>query len=80
MTFIPLNRKKMEAGALFIGLYDEIFVNGKQTYFDRNRLYAALGYQVNQQAGFQMGVLQQETNGGGKWYMQLAFTFNPDFR
>ena len=43
MAFIPLNKKQMEPGAVFIGLYDEIFVNGKADYFDRNRLYGALG-------------------------------------
>lgn len=80
MTFVPLNRKKMETGAIFIGLYDEIFINGKQNYFDRNRLYGAIGYQMNEETGFQIGVLQQETAVGGKWYLQFAVAFNPDFR
>lgn len=80
MAFIPLNKKTIEKGTVFIGLYDEIFMNTKQNYFDRNRLYGALGYQINKLTGVQAGVLHQETNNGGKWYLQFALTFNTDFR
>lgn len=80
MAFIPLNSKKVEVGTVFIGLYDEVFLNTQQTYFDRNRLYGALGYQINKHTGVQAGMLHQETNGGGKWYLQFALTFNTDFR
>ena len=80
MAFIPLNKKKIEKGTVFIGLYDEIFMNTQQTYFDRNRFYGALGYQINKLTGVQSGMLHQETNTGGKWYLQFALTFNTDFR
>ncbi len=80
MAFVPLNNKSIEKGTIFIGLYDEIFMNTQQTYFDRNRLYGALGYQLNKLTGVQAGMLHQETNTGGKWYLQLALTFNTDFR
>lgn len=80
MAFIPLNKNTIEKGTIFIGLYDEIFLNPKQTYFDRNRLYGALGYQINKLTGVQTGMLHQETNIGGKWYLQFALTFNTDFR
>jgi len=80
MAFVPLNKKIIEKGTVFVGLYDEIFMNTKQNYFDRNRLYGALGYQINQSTGAQIGMLHQETNAGGKWYLQFALTFNTDFR
>jgi len=80
MLFVPLNKPKIEKGALFIGLYDEVFVNGKQTFFDRNRLYGALGYQFHKTAGVQVGILHQQVNDFGKWYLQFALVFNPDFR
>ena len=80
MAFIPINKKKVEKGAIFIGLYDEIFINTKQTYFDRNRLYGAVGYQIKSNVGTQVGMLHQETNAGGKWYLQFALVFNTDFR
>ena len=80
MAFLPLNKPKIERGALFLGIYDEIFLNGKNTFYDRNRLYGALGYQVNQTTGFQIGLLHQHVEDFGKLYLQFAMVFNPDFR
>lgn len=79
MLFIPLNKPKIEKGSLYLGLYDEIFINTKDPFFDRNRLYGALGYQFNKTTGLQVGMMHQQTNDFGKWYMQFALFFNPDF-
>ncbi len=78
MLFIPLNSKQIEAGSFFLGLYDEIFVNGERVFFDRNRLYGALGYQFNRTSNIQVGLLHQQVNYFGKWYLQFALVFNPD--
>ncbi len=80
MLFIPLNKKAIEKGTLFLGIYDEIFINDKETIFDRNRLYGALGYQLRSNTGIQAGLLRQNVNGFGKTYLQVALVFNPDFR
>jgi hypothetical protein len=80
MVFVPLNRPKMEPGALFLGVYDEIFMNTEKTFFDRNRLYGAMGYQVNARMQLQVGVLHQRVNNFGKWHGQFALVFNPDLR
>lgn len=78
MLFIPLNKSKIEKGSLFLGLYDEIFLNTKETYFDRNRLYGALGYQFNKLTSLQVGLMHQQTNTLGKLYLQFALFFNTD--
>jgi len=80
MLFVPLNKPKIERGALFVGVYDEIFINTEREFFDRNRLYGALGYQFHETAGVQVGVLRQRVNDFGKTYLQFAIVFNPDFR
>ena len=80
MLFIPLNKPKIEKGTLFLGLYDEIFINTKEPYFDRNRLYGALGYQFNKSTSIQAGMMHQQLTDYGKWYLQFAFVFNPDLR
>lgn len=80
MAFIPLNKATLQAGTIFIGLYDEIFLNTRETFFDRNRLYGALGYQISNATGLQAGMLHQQVGNQGKWYLQLAVVFNPDFR
>lgn len=46
---IALNKPEIEPGTLLFSAYNEVFVNGERSdtrpFFDRNRLYAALGYQ-----------------------------------
>ncbi|MFY0627611.1 MAG: DUF2490 domain-containing protein [Reichenbachiella sp.] len=81
MLFLPLNKPKIEKGSLFLGVYNEIFINGESEYYDRNRLYSALGYQFNKSTSLQLGLLHQHVNNnGGKLYLQTALFFNPDFR
>ena len=80
MLFVPINKPIIEKGTLFIGLYDEVFINDKKTFFDRNRLYGAIGYQINQTTSFQFGMMRQQLNNLGKNYLQFALVFNPDFR
>ena len=80
MAFLPLNRPEIEEGAVFLGIYNEIFLNTKRTFFDRNRLYGALGYQVKDNLGVQVGLLRQRVNGFGKSHLQFAVIINTDFR
>ncbi len=80
MLFVPLNKPKIEKGSLFLGLYDEIFLNTKKDFFDRNRLYGALGYQHSKASSVQIGVLHQQLADSAKWYLQFALFLNIDFR
>ena len=80
MLFVPLNKPVIEKGTLFLGVYDEIFINTKESFFDRNRLYGALGYQINKDINIQTGMLHQQLSNSGKWYLQFAIFFNTDFR
>ena len=80
MVFVPLNKPTIEKGTLFLGIYDEIFLNTKNNFFDRNRLYGALGYQINKFTNVQAGMLHQQLTNFGKWYLQFAIFFNTDFR
>lgn len=80
MLFIPLNKPIIEKGTLFLGVYDEIFINTEEFFFDRNRLYAALGYQIKKNISVQAGMMHQQLNTSGKWYLQFAIFFNTDLR
>lgn len=80
MLFVPLNKPTIEKGTLFLGIYDEIFINTKESFFDRNRLYGALGYQINKNINVQTGMLHQQLSNYGKWYLQFAVFINTDFR
>lgn len=79
MLFVPLNKPVIEKGTVFLGLYDEVFVNGESPFFDRNRLYGAVGYQWNKISNVQVGMLNQQQEFVGKWYLQFAIFINPDF-
>jgi hypothetical protein len=80
MLFVPLNRPKIETGTMYLGFYDEIFINDKATFFDRNRLYGGLGYQHADNIHFQVGVLRQETQTASKTFLQFGLIFNTDLR
>ncbi|WP_026950246.1 DUF2490 domain-containing protein [Algoriphagus mannitolivorans] len=64
---VPLNSKDLaEKGSLYFQVYDELFINGQRTarvtqIFDRNRLYAGLGYRVAKGLAFQLGFMEQTT-------------------
>ena len=60
---IPLNKKKLDKNAIYFSTYNEIFVNTEKPLFDRNRIYAALGFVINKnfkvEAGFMSQILEQ---------------------
>ena len=77
---IPINNKEVKPKTLFVGLYNEVFINLANSPFDRNRLYGALGYQVNSSTNIQLGYLLQTVGTKSKQYLQLGLTINPNLR
>jgi len=73
---LPLNNKKMGPKTVFLAAYDEIFVNTEQTYFDRNRLYVAAGYQFSPNGNIQVGYMRQAVNAFSKNHLQVGLTWN----
>ena len=71
---IPIS--KNEESPLFISLYDEIFLNISDSPFDQNRLFAALGYQINKQMNFQLGYLRHRSGALDLNRLQLAVFLN----
>lgn len=87
---IPLTRRTLEDNTLFLGLYDEVFLNfgggTAKDILDQNRLYASLGWRFNGSFNIQAGYLNHyvfkpdgiraELN--HTW--QFAVFYNLDFR
>ena len=77
---IPLNKIKIEPKTLYLGFYNEVFINGQRKigngktvpFFDRNRLYAALGYVLKKGLKTQFGIMRQTSNIFGKNQFQLS--------
>ena len=75
----PFNKDNLQQGALYLSLYNELFVNLNRDignnrevdYFDRNRAYAALGYSVQDNLRLQFGYMWQESKNFGKGQYQL---------
>jgi hypothetical protein len=88
---VPLNRATLEPGAVFLTLYDEIFINFagplvQANLFDQNRASLSLGYQATEAVSVQAGYISQfiekpdglrfESNHG----LLVTLTYNPDLR
>jgi len=67
---------KNEESPLFISFYDEIFLNISDNPFDQNRLFAALGFQVNKQMNIQLGYLRHRAGSLDLNRLQLALFLN----
>ena len=81
---VPLNRPDLSPGAFYLALYNEIFINGERDigggaevdFYDRNRLYGALGYKLSNTGQIQLGYMQQHTNVVNKGQFQLSLHYN----
>lgn len=63
---IPLNNTELVKNTWYLSAYNEVFLNLKDTVFDRNRLYAGLGYTLNSTARFELGYMNQFFSAGGR--------------
>ena len=63
---IALNNPTLVAKTVYLVVYDEIFVNTKGNKFDRNRLYAGLGYKPTSALSIELGYMNQFFNTGGR--------------
>ena len=77
---IALNKVNMERNTIYLALYNELFMHGQRTigngntveFFDRNRLYCAVGYVIQDGLKVQLGVMNQTTDSWGKNQIQLS--------
>jgi len=77
---VPFNKPDLQPGAIYLALYNELFINGKRPIgdgrtvelFDRNRTYMALGYSLLDGLRVQLGAMKQTTDNFAKWQTQLS--------
>lgn len=78
---LPVNKTSLEKNAVYVALYNEIFINGETNIgdnrsvelFDRNRTYLGLGYVLKPSQRIQLGWMNQKTVLWGKGQLQLSF-------
>ncbi|MDT0687706.1 DUF2490 domain-containing protein [Autumnicola psychrophila] len=77
---VPLNQNNLSKNAIYLALYNEIFINGEREIgdgrnvelFDRNRFYSALGYAIKDNLRLQAGYMTQTTDAISKGQIQLS--------
>lgn len=77
---VPLNKTQIEKDALYLALYNELFINGESNIgnnrnvgvFDRNRFYGGFGYVLSQNLRMQFGFMNQSTENDGKNQLQVS--------
>ena len=81
---IPLNKTTLEKNAVYLALYNEIFINGQTDVgdgqsvqlFDRNRTYLGLGYGIAKSSRVQLGWMKQTTAAWDKGQLQVSLHQN----
>ncbi|MDU8886747.1 DUF2490 domain-containing protein [Yeosuana sp. MJ-SS3] len=77
--FLGLNVpfSKSESNKYYFSAYNEIFLNSKSSIFDRNRLYAGIGYKINNNLKLEAGYMNQffETTNRDQFNIITFFTF-----
>ncbi|MBP6755198.1 MAG: DUF2490 domain-containing protein, partial [Bacteroidia bacterium] len=67
----PLGNKNMARNATYFSAYNELFVNINETQFDRNRLYAGVGFSINESIRLETGYMIQTQKNRTKGQLQL---------
>ena len=81
---VPLNKTELEKDAVYLALYNELFINGQTDIgdgrttelFDRNRTYMGLGYVLSAKVRIQLGWMNQKTVNWGKGQLQFSLHHN----
>ncbi|MES2799972.1 MAG: DUF2490 domain-containing protein [Bacteroidota bacterium] len=73
---VALNHKSFLKNTLYFAAYNEIFINGKANYFDRNRLYLGLGFKFSDKIKVEVGSLNQLVTGGSRNQLNLICFVN----
>ena len=56
---IPLQKTESGGSKLYLSAYNEVFLNTKSAVFDRNRIYAGVGFQLTKNIRMEAGYMNQ---------------------
>ncbi len=72
----PLWSNPDDVDEFYLSAYNELFINSKQSVFDRNRLYGGLGYKLNKRLRFEIGYMNQFLSNGNRDQLNLVCFFS----
>ncbi len=73
---IALNQPQMTDKTVYLSLYNEIFLNTEQSFFDRNRLYGGIGYRFSPTIRTEIGLMNQSASSVSRNQFQVITFFN----
>jgi hypothetical protein len=76
---IPINKKVMDKNAVYVSLSNEVFINTKQNYYDRDRIYGGIGYCFNKYVKVEAGVMSQLLPSTSRTQFQITIFNNMPF-
>ena len=76
---IPITKKEMIQNALYLSVYNELFVSNTTPVFDRNRLYGAIGFVINKSFRVEAGFMSQILEKTHREQFQIGFYNNLSF-
>ena len=69
---VAITNKELVKNTFYFSMYNEIFVNGQGTLYDRNRLYGAFGYQISDSFRIDLGAMAQIYQNGYRPQIQIG--------
>ena len=73
---MPLTNKELIDQTLYISAYNEVFLNTSENLFDRNRIYAGIGYKFTKHLRSEIGLMNQSTSSSGRYQLNLITFVN----
>lgn len=73
---VPINSKVMVKNTVYGSVYNEIFINGQNEIFDRNRFYGAIGYVISKDMRVEAGFMAQTLQKTNRNQVQIALFNN----
>lgn len=76
---IPLNSTSIKSNTIYLSAYNEIFLNAASTMFDRDRVYAAIGFAFNKNLRTELGFMSQIQSASTSNQLQIVLFNNIPF-
>ena len=73
---LALSNKEMIDNTFYLSAYNEIFLNTEGDVFDRDRIYAGLGFRLNETARFELGYMIQLFSNGNRDQINIITFIN----
>ena len=73
---IPINKPVIEKNAFYVSAYNEIFLYFTSPVFDRDRVYGAVGYAINNNLRLETGIMYQLYETSSRPQFQIVFANN----